>query len=557
MGDWERCCKNLEKKLPKELHDKLNDCNNKLKEMNFEEFGVKIAKLPIIRQRIWLLRETSNIFYTEESYHINDEALEKWRKEYPISDDCQERFNEFIYYYEAFLSEISERNCVERWKSALDDWDSAKKTVTKKKVRTRDTDDDKGGGKRNVITYRERKHYLDQFRIFMEQMNVAEGTEWHYTYSDLKQDGFFDLKVKDREVITVEELLQDKRYLENGYKCIVITGRLGSGKTILGCRMAERIIESLSGGQWCIVWSSYCTEGQFGKDSKRYFWDFMNKVLPKRGKIVVIIDDIGELLVKGKLKNIGKFFDAAQYYNATLILICRRAYVETLKGNRMPITKIWSMLSLDIEDNARDSIIQNLPVKDEMNEVRKLPLFRKITNEMLDADEKEERNTLENNFLFQEECYAALMRREKIKNRIDDSDMKALELFMKEVAFQMYQYRGGSVTLNVCASEFSDNNSLQKLVKTEIFLEMLEVDKQLKENYLEWYIKGFVYSWLESFFLTKKIVDIYLQNDRPKMETIHKNKVSEKYKKMIETLYFTLPEDKKEKIRKNAEKSGI
>lgn len=564
MDDWERCCKAIKKELPKELHDKFNDLKNILEELNFEKFDEVIMQLSESEQRVWLLRKISDIFYNGESYSISVEALVKWKKEYLSSNVYEEKLNEFIDYYEEFLSEISKRNHAACWKLTLENCNCVKKSVRRKKlprVSAKNETSDKGNCTKSVITYKERNKHMDCFLSHMDQMNVAEGIKGYYTYGDLKKDGFFCTKIKENEykVITAEELLQDEWYLEKGYKCIVITGKLGSGKSILGCRLAENIIKSLGKEQWCLVWNSCFMEGQFGKDSKKYFSEFINKSLPKRGKLVVIIDDMGELLARGELKNRIKLFDAAQYYNATLIITCRRSFADDLKDNRTLISKIWNMLKLDIKDDRRDDIIQKLPVKDEMNEVRETPLFRGMADKMIDAYEetKEYINILENNFLFQEECYNALMRRERIKNRINDSDMQELEMFMKEVAFQMYRYQGKIVTLDVCSKAFSDKEKLQKLVKMEIFLEMIEVDKQLKENYREWYIKGFVYSWLEPYFFTKKIIDIYQQNDKSKMETINNFKVDEKHKKMIETLYFTLPEDKKEMIKNNVEKLGV
>lgn len=443
---------------------------------------------------------------------------------------------------------------------------SVKKEKSRRRSRTQtgknQNDSDGNGDKPQSVSelnrVKNKRQYMQEVREGISRCKMLEGLEdenLFRTYEDLKtENAFLNLKLKSgREMITSVELIE-RDWFEARWGCRVITGGVGYGKSLLLHRMAEHLMEqyeSCQRNEMIIFVSQWNWEQLNGRKGEAYFRRFLKKELPRRWKIVVIVDGLDELMARRLFTNIDKMLDACKYYKASLIINCRSSlFNEIRKRNSPVVTACWELKGVEKEELL--PVAEPLLERKTLSEKTVLGLLEIPYFWMLMKCQSMDENALflDNDYRFLEKMYHCLEQRERQKYQLPSEYFKDLREALKGAALAQWEYGGQNVSLQACR-EWSGLSSerYEELVKTTFFKELVHVDLEAGQEALKGIVRGFKDSIFGEYFAAYGFREALRGEPEGIRELLKKGVFSREQMPLLACCTKLMAADEKKKIR--------
>lgn len=362
-----------------------------------------------------------------------------------------------------------------------------------------------------------RKEYMISVKEGIARCNMLEGQEnanLFRTYKDLEsKDAFLDLKLKSgMETVTSGRLIETDWMKE--WKCEIITGGIGYGKSLLVHRIADRLIDryqdKIKDKMIIFVspWNRRCLRG---KEGEEYFRLFLRKELPKRWKMVVIVDGLDELMNKGIFTRIEKLFDACEYYRASMIINCRSALFNQIKDMGRPvITACWELQGVEEENivSVADSLLEKGKLsRKTVFGLLGIPYYWMLMKcQPMSVDSL----FLNNDYRFIGSMYRCMEKREEHKYNLPANYFDRVREVLKGIALAQSEYGGDGVTIQACM-EWSrlSMDEYKEIINASFFKEFVRIEIENYETEIpRGIIRGFKEKIYSDYFTVYGLCDV-------------------------------------------------
>lgn len=532
---------------------------NGFQEKNYEEE----IKASFERLDKWYLGEYGKgLIFEDFFYRVCDgvsiqnleekaEVMDKLLSEFTKSRDAQREFSQFSYLCNGYLKLLNNsKQKLEIKKNEVKRTNIGKYKQSKKKG-----DDISFPKKSSAPGAREKREYEGKLIEDILRADCLTGNHeaFFLNYRQLKEPGLYNIQIRDgKNAISSEEIV-NRGWCEKGtgYQCIIVTGSLGAGKSILLSRVAEGILVKQH-SNCTIIFISACNQSDEVKRISKKFLDcFCRKKWRKRGKFVVIIDGYDELLESNVIQNCKSIFEAARYYNATLLISCRVAAKGKIKQIENAVDQEWKTkkLSKDAEqgDVKKAKLLENISCE-VLTETQESPLFRKYVEEMVEQEIEngEESAFFKNDYVYMRELYQVISTRERQKYASYKKEKECVECWLKKIAKVIHKHNGASVTLDGCIENKEKKDMYMKIAELSFFKEMISIDYSMHEPI----VKGFKYHSFWKYFLMEEFYERLLGDKDELLSFLQLNWESNELDNMREGMLESIPADKKEHVRK-------
>lgn len=524
----------------KKYEEEIKASFEKLDKWYLEQYGKRL----IFEDFFYRVCDGVSIQDVKEKVEVMDRVLSKFTK----SIDAQREFSKFSYLCSGYLKLLN--NSKPKLEIKKNEINTSKYKQSQKKG-----DDISLPRKSSAPGAREKREYESKMIKDISRVNCLKGNQGAFflNYRQVKEQGFYNVYVRDgKNIISSEEFINrgwcEKR---TGYQCIIVTGSLGAGKSILLCRVAEGILVKQH-SDCTIIFISACNQSDEVKRISKKFLDcFCRKKWRKRGKFVVIIDGYDELLESNVIQNCKSVFEAAKYYNATLLISCRGAAMEEIKKVENAVDQEWKTkkLSKDTEQGEvkEAKLLENISCE-VLAETKESPLFRKYVEEMVEQEIEngEECVFFKNDYVYIRELYQLISTREREKYVSYEKDRECVECLLKKIAKVICKHNGASVTLEGCIEEKEKKEMYLEMVKLSFFKEMISIDYSMHAPV----VKGFKYHSFWKYFLIEEFYERLLGDKDELLSFLQLNWDSNELENMRKGMLESIPADKKEHVRK-------
>lgn len=398
--------------------------------------------------------------------------------------------------------------------------------------------------------YGEWKKYKTRMLSGIKKIDVLDGwgEEYCISYKQVKDDGFYNVRVENGREHMSSEAFVNVKWNALGYRCDIITGVLGSGKTLLLYRVAENLLEQKNKNRIIFI-SARMPEDDY-QESMYFLLAFLARRIKKKEKFIVLIDGLDELLVCGADINYESLFGAASYYNATLLINCRsRLWNDIRERHSGKIDKAWTTYKLDINEEDACNILQKLKLSSEIiDEIMQSPLIRLWVEKVILLEQngliRRKLSKIRDDYTFISALFLRLKKGEIGKYGLSANEWNSIMSFLQKAAVTLSYYKGQKVSLAACI-DIGDKFSNKKLLDNSFVNEMLEMDIQ-KENLEDSEIYAFRYKYMENYFLIEELCQ---QLKSGKYNVLLRLDFSErKLQTMLRSALSALPADVKERI---------
>lgn len=365
----------------------------------------------------------------------------------------------------------------------------------------------------------------------------------------MEKGGFYDVQIEDGEGSISSEEFVNREWDEKGtgYQCIVVNGDLGTGKSILSCRVAKRLLVRKRGDRTIIFISARNQSKEMMEESRKFLNYFCKKVWRKRGKFIVIIDGWDELLESEVIKKSERIFEAAKHYKATLLISCRTAAMDKIYEIENAVDQSLKMkkLSKNTEKRSRkeERLFENIS-KEVLSEAKAVPLFKKYIETIVDREGNEESDFLKNDYVFVRELYRIICNREEEKYDSYRTNKESMECNFKIIAKNICKYGERPFTLDSCIQ--NEKDTYRELMEISFYKEMISMEKS-KDVLI---VKGFKYRMFWRFFLAEELYDRLQGDENELISFLQLNWKSNEFANMKEGMLKSVPADKSINIRK-------
>lgn len=494
--------------------------------------------------------------------------------QYAFEDDNKAKniYDEFKRVFDLFIEKIDVlgRDSYSKFIAFIKDGSIPPASVKKEKGRRRSrtetrkkqNDSDENGKKPQSVSelnrVKNKRQYMQEVREGISRCKMLEGLEdenLFRTYEDLKtENAFLNLKLKSgREMITSAELIE-RDWFEAKWGCRVITGGVGYGKSLLLHRIAEHLMEQHEGGlrnEMIIFVSQWNWEELNGRKGEAYFRRFLKKELPKRWKMVVIVDGLDELMARGLFTSIDKMLDACKYYKASLIINCRSSlFNEIRKRNSPVVTACWELKGVEKEELL--PVAEPLLERKTLSEKTVWGLLEIPYFWMLMKCQPMDENALflNNDYRFLEKMYHCLEQRERQKYQLPSEYFKDLQEALKGTALAQWEYGGQNVSLQACRDWSGlSGERYEELVETTFFKELVHVDLEAGQETLRGIVRGFKDPIFGEYFAAYGFREVLRGKPEGIRELLKKGAFSREQMLLLACCTKLMAADEKKKIR--------
>lgn len=420
------------------------------------------------------------------------------------------------------------------------------------------------GCPQKLLRVEEKRKYMNDIKAAISRKNMLEGDTDVLTYMTMKGgDGLLNITLSvgtkdyDSEEFVEIDRLSNERY---GYGCEVITGGVASGKTVLTCRIAEHLLE-----KWeerpkdlMIIFISAGSEDALeGAKGHGYLSMFLRKKLKKRGKLIVIVDGLDELIGKGRIPSFDRILESARYYNSPLIISCRKALFDKIcqKEQDTIISKgtIQNVRREQVEDIA--NILRGLGTFSDqvIEEVLRSPYFvnvlkQKCSESVIKEKDKPPQYSW-NDYELMKMLFGAMTKREEWRGELNEE----LKSVVQRVAWGLYEYNGKAVTVRACFPKKSKIDQYRLSLESSFGEELIDMEIDV-DNFANSIIKGFKNKAIGNYFLAEEYRN-RLSGDKKAFKSALSVKISNgEFENILKGAIIAIPEDKKRKLLSIIEK---
>lgn len=506
---------------------------------------------------IFLFLQKGNI--EQSSNIIKSNIINKYAEN---NKELESLLDELIESCHSFLMEIPR----EQWESVINEFQLG--TIKKAKRRTKNKKNIKSGSKGrskskqqhipDFLKARGKKEYMQKVLEAIRRSDMLEGMQdaIYLTYEKIDEEGFYNVDVKSVvERITSSEFI-NRDWLANGYKCDILSGGIGSGKTILIYRVAESLLKQKADNFTILI--SACDQDRIGGDlGMKYFQAFREKKIPKRGKLVVIVDGLDELIERKLITNYEQLFDAADYYNATLIINCRSSLVSVVRKNvKNKIDCIWKMMRIgndEIEPTVAEYLEGTGVSNDVITDFINIPLFRKQITAIAESEIREEveigDSVFRSDYTLCKQIYKIIVRREmgKYNSWEDNAYWKEVKLCLQKIALVRQRYGCENISLDSCVSDEEELKKYDMIIRSIFMSGMLQLE--LSEDSIgESVIKSFEHKNLEAYFFIEEFCRVLVYETEKVIYILNDTFFKEEFQNIKNGALQELPANHKQQI---------
>lgn len=542
-------------KIPERLKDEFSEliqCKKELLEYGKEKGETITGNLYLDVFQL-LYGDGSAVSMTEKSeigerYSFSDEGLRK-------------KYEQFVFKYRNFRENLLE--CMKE-----DEFFKILKTASQKnRQRAKKSSGNSAApqDKHNTNEYvhvKVKREYMADLMDGISRSDMLEGLDEdiHLTFEDLNREGFLNIGLRNgpQYNCTSVEFIECER-IGGKYSCEILTGGIGAGKTVLTYRVAERLLE-----KWeerpknllIIFVSAWSQDELGGKQGLMFLKAFLGRNIPKRGKIIVVVDGLDELITRGTISGYDALITACQYYRASLIANCRENFLEKIKkSNRNTISSVWRMTEINpcyLPEEIWKKINSTDLSPDLVRDLMRLPYYCTIVNSLLPEKISDVQVRIprycSDDYSFVKKMYQCLFNRERGKYELDQSFCNDVKIAAQKIAMTLHEYEGDGVTLRTC---FGGDEEMVKRFKpvltSQFFNEIVDIEF-CDENFSDGIVKQFFSNAFYIYFLLEEFCACLKGSEEQRLRALSIGISQDAVMKMKNAALRTMPGDQKREI---------